>query len=327
MNLITLDFESYYDKDLSLTKLTTMDYVRHKDFKVWGVGVKIDDNDTEWYGEDDTEEYLRSIDWSNSKVLCHNTMFDAYILTHYYNLVPAYYLDTAAMGRGWFPGQPASLAASAERMFPNDESMRKGKELVDCKGIYDLDHEQEESLAGYCIQDVELTYALYNSYLKLGFPAKELDIIDLTCRMFVEPKLKIDYPRLKKYHQQEFDNTEKTIADAKLPRDVLSSNQKFALWLEDVDIVCPMKPSPSKAGVSIPALGKNDAGFKQMCDMYPAFKHVWAGRIAVKSRLWLCLQALLHSAEPASECANAVALLYRVCMLTRACVCVHVSAR
>ena len=97
MNLITLDFESYYDKDLSLTKLTTMDYVRHKDFKVWGVGVKIDDNDTEWYGEDDTEEYLRSIDWSNSKVLCHNTMFDAYILTHYYNLVPAYYLDTAAM--------------------------------------------------------------------------------------------------------------------------------------------------------------------------------------------------------------------------------------
>ncbi len=285
MDLITLDFETYYDKDLSLTKLTTMDYVRHDRFKVWGVGVKINNEPTEWYGEEETEAYLSTIDWSNAIVLCHNTMFDAYILTHYYNLFPAYYLDTAAMSRGWFPGQSASLAHTAERVFPHDESMRKGTELSDCKGVYDLSPEEEESLAGYCIQDVDLTYAIYHELINAGFPKKELDIIDLTCRMFVEPKLKIDYLRLKKYHQQEFDSTEQTIADAKLPRDILSSNQKFALWLDDVNIVCPMKPSPSKQGVSIPALGKNDAGFKQMCDMYPAYKHVWAGRTAVKSRL------------------------------------------
>ena len=35
--LVTLDFETYYDKDLNLSKMTTMDYVRHEKFKVWGM--------------------------------------------------------------------------------------------------------------------------------------------------------------------------------------------------------------------------------------------------------------------------------------------------
>ena len=60
--LVTLDFETYYDKQLSLTKMTTMDYVRHEKFKVWGVGIKINHEPTEWYGEDECEEALRALD-------------------------------------------------------------------------------------------------------------------------------------------------------------------------------------------------------------------------------------------------------------------------
>ena len=48
MDLITVDFETYYDKDFSLSKLTTEEYIRSLDFEVIGVGVKVNNGPTEW---------------------------------------------------------------------------------------------------------------------------------------------------------------------------------------------------------------------------------------------------------------------------------------
>jgi DNA polymerase len=283
MDVVTLDFETYYAKDLSLTKMTTMEYVSHDLFKVWGVGIKINHDATEWYGEDDCEEALRSLYWDDITLVCHNTPFDAYILTQYYGLIPKYYVDTAAMSRGLYPGQSARLKDVSIRCFPDDETMRKGEELANAKGVYDLDPELEESIAGYCIQDVDLTYAIYRQWLD-KMPLNELNLIDLTCRMFCEPKLKIDRERLAKYHEQEFKNAETTIAAAGVDRKVLSSNQQFAEYIYEIGLVPPTKVSLT-TGKDIPALGKNDKAFTQLQNMYPQFKHVWDARIATKSRL------------------------------------------
>ena len=188
---VTLDFETYFDTKVSLTKLTTMDYVRHEKFKVWGVGIKIDNEATEWFGEDEAEAAILAINWPEAVAICHNTPFDGYILTRHYGVIPKYYIDTAAMNRGLFPGQSARLKDCAVRCFPDDETMRKGEELADAKGIYDLDPELEEAIAGYCIQDVDLTHAIFTQLAK-QMPTSEMDIIDLTCRMFCEPKLIVD---------------------------------------------------------------------------------------------------------------------------------------
>ena len=40
MSIITIDFETYYAKDFSLSKLTTEEYIRDKQFEVIGVAVK-----------------------------------------------------------------------------------------------------------------------------------------------------------------------------------------------------------------------------------------------------------------------------------------------
>lgn len=299
--LVTLDFETYYDPKVSLTKLTTMDYIRHSKFKVWGVGIKIEDEPTEWYGEDEVEDAINEINWSNTKVVCHNTPFDAYILTQYYKVIPAYYIDTAAMSRGMWPGQSARLKDVAERLFPDDPSMRKGDELVMAKGIYDLPPDIEEAIAGYCIQDVDLTYAIYQKMSK-AYPQSELDIIDLTTRMFCEPSLKIDRERLTTYHEQEFNNAEALIAASGYDRKQLSSNQQFSEIIESLSIVVPTKPSPSNPDKKIPALGKNDAGFKQMATMYPEHKHLWDARIAVKSRLTETRsKRFLDAADPVTD--------------------------
>lgn len=281
--LVTLDFETYYDTKVSLTKLTTMDYVRHEKFKVWGVGIKIDHDDTEWYGEDEAEAAIHDIDWSEATVVCHNTPFDGYILTRYYGVIPKYYIDTAAMNRGLFPGQSARLKDCAIRAFPNDATMRKGEELADAKGIYDLDPELEEAIAGYCIQDVDLTYAIYNQLVD-RMPQSEMDIIDMTCRMFCEPKLTVDREALIKFRDDQIATSEAAIAASGIDRKVLSSNQQFSQYIKDMGLVPPTKVSPT-TGKTIPALGKNDKAFTQMQKMYPEHQHIWDARKAVKSRI------------------------------------------
>ena len=281
--LVTLDFETYFDTKVSLTKLTTMDYVRHEKFKVWGVGIKIDHDDTEWYGEDEAEAAIHDIDWSEATVVCHNTPFDGYILTRHYGVTPKYYIDTAAMNRGLFPGQSARLKDCAVRAFPNDATMRKGEELADAKGIYDLDPELEEAIAGYCIQDVDLTYAIYNQLVD-RMPQSEMDIIDMTCRMFCEPKLIVNREALILFRDFQITASEQAIEEAGIDRKVLSSNQQFHDFLFTIGIVPPTKKSPT-TGKNIPALGKNDKAFTQMQKMYPEYQHIWNARKAVKSRI------------------------------------------
>jgi hypothetical protein len=48
VNIITIDFETYYDKAFSLSKLTTEQYVRSPYFEVIGVGIKLNDSETVW---------------------------------------------------------------------------------------------------------------------------------------------------------------------------------------------------------------------------------------------------------------------------------------
>ena len=53
MNIVTIDFETYYDKTYSLSKMTTESYIRDERFEVIGVAVKMGDEPTVWYAGSD----------------------------------------------------------------------------------------------------------------------------------------------------------------------------------------------------------------------------------------------------------------------------------
>jgi len=283
MKKLYLDFETYYDVQFTLSKMSTAQYINHEDFKVWGVGIKVDDEETEWYSADETDDVLAAIDWGNVALVCHNTLFDAFILTRHYGYNPAYYYDTAAMSRGLYPNVSARLKECVIREFPKDETMRKGEELVNAKGIRDLDPELDKQIGSYCIQDVDLTYALFQSYVS-KFPESELDLIDLTTRMFVEPKLLLDQPMLLQYKEDMATRAEQAIDASGVTREVLASQQKFRAHLEQLGITVPTKKSPT-TGKQIPAFGKNDPAYLQMCNMYPEHRAIWEAREVVKSRI------------------------------------------
>ena len=101
MNLITLDFETYYDRDFSLSKMTTEEYIRAPRFEVIGVGVKVNNGSTEWASgtHEDIKRYLHTFDWADSMLLAHNTMFDGAILSWLFDVHPRVYADTLCIAR------------------------------------------------------------------------------------------------------------------------------------------------------------------------------------------------------------------------------------
>ena len=192
MNLITIDFETYYSKTFSLSKLSTEEYIRDPQFEVIGVAVKVDDGETEWFSgtRDELGKYLRKFNWSTSYLLAHNTMFDGAILQWFFKISPKKYLDTLSMARA-IHGVDAggSLKALAERYAIG----QKGEEVVNAlsKKREDFTPEELERYASYCRNDVELTRKLFGQMVK-SFPVSELELIDMTLRMFTHPVLTVN---------------------------------------------------------------------------------------------------------------------------------------
>ena len=190
MQLVTLDFETYYDVGFSLSGLTTEEYIRDERFQVIGVGIKINDGETSWFTGNQVQEEFNKIDWKGSALLCHNTQFDGGILSFRYGIVPGLYLDTLSMARA-VHGVDAggSLAYLVERYALG----AKGTEVVDAKGKRLEDFNEADLLryGSYCINDVELTYKLFQ-VLAPQFPEEEIKLIDMTLRMYTEPTLEVD---------------------------------------------------------------------------------------------------------------------------------------
>lgn len=102
-NVITVDFETYYDTQYSLTKMPTAQYVYDPMFEAIGCGVKLNQGETVWVTQPNLEYVLsKHMPWKDSLVVAHNAMFDGLILEYYYNAKPAHYFCTMMGSRPFF---------------------------------------------------------------------------------------------------------------------------------------------------------------------------------------------------------------------------------
>ena len=121
MDILTVDMETYYDKDFSLSKMQTDAYVLDKRFEVIGVSViRENENDAEWFSgtEEETLHWLwANFDWANSAVRCHNTLFDGFIMTQRFGIRPKLWMDTLAQGRMLLPYLPSHSLANLSKHY------------------------------------------------------------------------------------------------------------------------------------------------------------------------------------------------------------------
>jgi DNA polymerase len=285
MDLITIDFETYYDRDYSLSKITTEEYVRSDLFEVIGVGVKVNNQPTEWASgtHNQIKQWLHTFNWADSMVLAHNTLFDGAILGWRFGVHPRVWLDTLCMGRALHGVEVGgSLKALAERYRLGE----KGTEVLNAIGKRRADFSELDlaRYGDYCVNDVDLTYKLFNKMAR-GFPKQELKIIDLTLRMFIEPRLELDKDLLQKHLVQVKTKKEDLLTAAGAEKTELMSNEKFAGMLRLHGVNPPMKVSPATGKMAY-AFAKSDEEFKALLDHHDlAVQTLVAARLGTKSTL------------------------------------------
>lgn len=260
--------ETFYNKEFSLSRLTTEEYVRDDRFEVIGVAVKEDNNETVWQTgtHDEISRFLYSFDWCNSALLAHNSLFDASILNWKFGIKPKAILDTLSMARAI---HGTEVGGSLAKLVTYYGLGVKGTEVLNALGKRRDDFSEAEinAYGGYCKNDVELTYALFKKLIP-SFKLSELQLIDLTIRMFTEPVLTLDRKMLEAHILEVQYRKEKLLEEAGVEtRDDLMSNPKFAKMLEALGVEPPMKIS-ARTGKEALALAKSDEGFKALAD-YP----------------------------------------------------------
>jgi DNA polymerase len=268
-NTITIDFETYYSRQFSLSIMTTAEYVLSSFFETIGVAVKVNDEATQSFTgtHGETKAWLNQYDWENSTMVAHNCLFDAAILVWRFDIHPKAFMCTMMGARPdivpFTKNNRMSLAMVAEYLGLG----AKGTEVLNALGKRRSDFTPEEMgrYMAYCRQDTELCHGIVE-VIKGQLPASEMVAIDLTIRKYTYPRLMLDRDILIARLKQVKADKARLLQKAELQdKAVLMSNPKFAVMLENLGISPPMKTSPA-TGKPTFAFAKTDTAFKDLLD-------------------------------------------------------------
>jgi DNA polymerase len=283
MKILTVDFETFYSKEIGFGKQTTEEYIRDPQFEVIGVSVQVDDGEPVWFSGDreNVHQFLDSFDMPNQAVLAHNSIFDGAILNWIYGIKPKIWFDTLSMGRALHGTEVGGSLAVLAKHYELGE---KGTEVGNALALRRLDFNEEHlgRYGEYCKNDVALTYKLFKRMVN-GFPPTELKLIDLTIRMFTEPVLVLDEGLLIVLLGMEQKRKVELLAD--FDKKKLMSNAKFAELLRGWDVEPPMKTSPT-TGKQTYAFSKTDEEFKALLNHdTPEVRMLVEARLGTKSTI------------------------------------------
>lgn len=263
MNIVCLDFETRFDDNYTLKKLTTEGYIRDPRFAALGCAIRdqqrrwIDHEEyephTAWIGADDLRRTFEEYDWANTAVVCHHAQFDCFILSHHYGVRPKFIFDTLSMAR-LVCGNHLSVGLDSLAKHFGLAAKNVPYNLFKGRTWAELSPDVQRAVAAGACHDVSLTWQLF-AKLKEQFPDSEYEVIDSTVRFFTEPVLRGDIDLLAKVWEDEENAKALRLEQLNISAADLASAERFAglLRAEGVD---PEK-KPGKNG-DIYAFAKTD---------------------------------------------------------------------
>lgn len=273
--LIFVDFETYYDREYQLRKLSTAEYITDERFEVIGVSVKVGNRPAIWMEEPEFRRWAATVPWHRVAVGAHNYAFDGAILSWRYGIVPAFMICTLSLAR---PIHGTSVGGSLKKLSDHYAVGQKGDEVINALGKRRVDFSAEEiaRYAAYCCNDTELASRLLWKMIDL-IPELELWGIDSTLRFFVERLFVGDQEKLAQAVEDERAKKAALLERVSADRSVLMSNEQFAALLADMGVDPPKKLSvkktatarkkdPEAADVYSFAFSKSDPGFKDLLE-------------------------------------------------------------
>ena len=318
LNILSLDFESYYSDTYSLKKMTPVEYLLSREFEVIGAAARLDTatlpipaplenrpfiEKARWIDGPDLPKLFARIDWSKTALLAHNVAFDGALLAWRYGIIPALYIDTLGMVRATMP---QAKGASLDKSLAYINAPPKGDALAQAKGLRLADLRARPDYFAkyrkYAERDSDGSFWLFE-HLAHGFAGtdgvgqihknEEFLMMDAVARMTILPQFSLDVDVLKKYlakvkadKQTLMDKLSSSgILDTTNPRGDLMSNERYAQVLRNLGIDPPMKVS-MKTNKETYAFSKTDQDFTALLeDSDPLVQAVVAARLGIKSTM------------------------------------------
>lgn len=286
MKQIVLDFETYYDSEYSLRKMTPVEYIMDPRFEVIGCAVKEDGGKAFWLTHEELKVYLKGLP-ERVTVISHNALFDMCILSWIYDYVPTIMIDTLGMARAWMGHKLRSLALASIATYlgigAKGTTVHKvqGMSLAAIKaaGFYD-------EYAAYSCTDADLCWDIYRHFIKEGFPVSEIAVMDTVLRCAVKPAFVLDQTALTEHLHHTIARKADLLARTGLEnRDDLMSNDKFAEALRRLGCEPPTKISLT-TGKETYAFAKTDQAFMDLEEHEnPDVQALVSARLGIKSTI------------------------------------------
>lgn len=325
MPIITLDFETYWDNEYTLSKMGPISYIRDRRFSVQLLGMRVDKGPVMVFEGENIVAALNAVrlDRPDVTTVGHNINgFDALVLAEHYGVVPSNIVDTMCLMRisglsRMMCEQHKTLTAFLENGVKTDGTeISKGKQWPN-----DFTEEERNEFIRYCINDVLQCSDNYTDLIEYCSP-ELVKFCSLTAGMALRPSLVVDVDRVEKYIQSLDDAAEKAreklsamfhLANREEFYKNIRSASKFGSMLRRLGVDAPMKLSEKKTEtmkakleaaaqsgdaaakralangdyeVFTPALSKNDLEFTELLEHEnPAVRELVAMRLEHNSSI------------------------------------------
>lgn len=264
--LVCLDFETFYDKDYSLTKMNTEAYIRSPLFQVICLTATVDNGEVqEAWGYDAVKALLLSLelDKPGTITVAHNARFDGAIIEWIFGIRIHFLLCTILMMRevGLSRLIRESLASVSDFLRARGYDIPpKGHEVERAVGLRleQMTPEFRKEYGSYCRNDTVILRAVAQLLIP-QCPKDALRAMDMTLSMYTRPAFVLDKALLEKYlvaqrekrqaalqelaHQYGFMTTDDFLG-------ALRSKPTLASLLEKLGVAPPMKLSEKRTATA-----------------------------------------------------------------------------
>jgi DNA polymerase len=216
--VVVLDFESFFDTEFTLRKMSTIEYITDDRFELLGLSMKVGEEGATSFFKGE-EGVARGIKWlqhhygenlERCTVVAHNARYDCAILKWIFNISPKYIIDTLGLARHWNARARNRVEDVAKReglQEKGDTSEFKewttrnrykkrggrGKQRLMPVKLPIMTPEKWDALADYANNDVELEWEIFKRFMpRLSNPRVELDVQNHTLHLYLDPAFEVD---------------------------------------------------------------------------------------------------------------------------------------
>jgi hypothetical protein len=288
---IFADYESYYDREYSLRKMSPVEYVLDPRWETLACAVAIDREAPFLLPQDEVARFLSDIKQPYA-LISHNMLFDGVVTAYRYGIHPPALMCTLSLARATIYHQIANGRLSLANVLKHLGLGEKSGFIQQMAGVHwaDLiaDPGKMMLFSAYAINDVEGCREIF-FYLRPYFPNMEAMVMDRVIKMATQPILQVDAGGLWVYREQVRAKKAALLSKITLTDPgQLASNVKFAALLESLGVEPPMKISPSDPEMKklTYAFAKTDSAFTDLLEHdSPEVQALVAARLGIKTTI------------------------------------------